>query len=118
MTVRLVADENFRRAIVVGLQREVDSVDVVRIQDVGLRGADDPTVLEWAAAQERVLVTHDIRTSPGFAYERVIAGQPMAGVFIVGSTLPVAVAIKELAMVVLASATAEWTDQVVYLPLH
>lgn len=117
MSVRLLADENLRRAIVVGLQREVESVDIVRVQDVGLRTADDPAVLEWAAEHGRSLVTHDIRTVPDFAYERVAAGLSLPGVFVVRSSLPVAVAIKELAMVVVASDDGDWVGQVIYLPL-
>jgi hypothetical protein len=46
MTVRLLADENFNGAIVRGLLRRNPEVDVVRVQDVGLTGSDDPTVLE------------------------------------------------------------------------
>lgn len=45
MTIRFVADENFNRRIVTGIQRRVMSLDLVRVQDVGLLGADDPTVL-------------------------------------------------------------------------
>jgi hypothetical protein len=46
--LRLAADENFNNDIVRGLLRREPGLDIVRIQDVGLSGADDPTVLEWA----------------------------------------------------------------------
>ena len=55
----LVADENFNNDILRGLLRRKPELDIVRIQDVGLSGASDPTVLEWAAEQNRVLLTHD-----------------------------------------------------------
>jgi len=45
----LAADENFNNDIVRGLLRQKPSLDIVRIQDVGFSGADDPTILEWAA---------------------------------------------------------------------
>jgi len=45
----LAADENFNNNIVRGLLRQKPCLDIVRIQDVGLSGADDPTILEWAA---------------------------------------------------------------------
>ena len=57
--LRLAADENFNHDIVRGLLRREPGLDIVRIQDVGLSGADDPTVLEWAAQEGRVLLTHD-----------------------------------------------------------
>jgi hypothetical protein len=31
-----------------------------RIQDAGLSGADDRTVLEWVAREHRILLTHDV----------------------------------------------------------
>ena len=75
--LRLVADENFNNDIVRGLLRRKPKLDIVRIQDVGLSGADDPTVLEWAAQEGRVLLTHDVTTITRYAYERVKAGQSM-----------------------------------------
>lgn len=71
---RLLADENFDENIVRGLRRRLPEVDVVRVQSVGLKGADDPTVLEWAATEGRVLVTHDVRTVTRYAWERVDHG--------------------------------------------
>jgi Domain of unknown function (DUF5615) len=47
--LRLAADENLNGDIVRGLLRRNPKLDVVRIQDAGLSGADDPSVLEWAA---------------------------------------------------------------------
>jgi predicted nuclease of predicted toxin-antitoxin system len=55
-------------------------MDVVRVQDVGLRTADDPAILAWAAVEGRVVVTRDHSTLIGFAYARVKAGLPMPGV--------------------------------------
>ena len=46
---RFLADENFNNQIVRGILRQAPSIDIVRVQDVGLSGVDDPTVLAWAA---------------------------------------------------------------------
>lgn len=43
--LRLLADENFNGDIVRGLRLREASTDVVRVQDVGLRGAEDPDLL-------------------------------------------------------------------------
>jgi hypothetical protein len=40
--LRLAADENFNSDIVRGLIRRKPDVDIVRVQDVGLSGAEDP----------------------------------------------------------------------------
>jgi len=76
----LVADENFNNTIVRGLLRVKPDLDIVRVQDVGLFSVDDPTVLEWAANEDRVLLTHDVATITKYAYERVNAGSYMPGV--------------------------------------
>lgn len=55
--VGFLADENFNNHIVRGVLRQNPSVDILRIQDVDLSGANDPTVLEWAAQHGRVVVT-------------------------------------------------------------
>ena len=117
MTVRLLADENFNGAIVRGLLRRNPDVDVVRVQDVGLSGADDPTVLEWAAHEGRLVLTHDQRTVPKYAYERVEAGLPMPGVFVGDLYLNVQQAIEDLLLIAECSEAHEWEGQVRYLPL-
>ena len=60
MAIRFVADENFNNNIIRGLLRRHPDLDIVGIQDAGLSGADDPTVLEWAAQEKRILLTHDM----------------------------------------------------------
>jgi hypothetical protein len=112
-----VADENFNRDIVRGLVRRKPDLDIVRVQDVGLAGADDPTVLEWAAVQGRVVITHDVSTLTKHAYDRVGAGRAMPGVFEVGSSASVASAIDDLLLLAECSHEGEWEGQVRYLPL-
>jgi hypothetical protein len=115
--LRLAADENLNNSIVRGLLRRQPELDIVRIQDVGLSGADDPTVLEWAAKEGRVLLTHDVSTITRYAYERVRAGQPMPGVFEVGRDVPIGRAIEDILLLAEYSFDNEWEGQVRYLPL-
>jgi predicted nuclease of predicted toxin-antitoxin system len=113
----LLADENLDGNIVRGLLRRVAGLDIVRVQEVGLCGADDPAVLAWAAEQGRVLVTHDVETVTRFAYERVEAGLPMPGVIEVVSSASIGQAVKELALIVECFDNADLDAQVLYLPL-
>jgi predicted nuclease of predicted toxin-antitoxin system len=78
--IRYAADENFNNDIIRGLLRRRPSLDVVRVQDVGLSGADDASVLRWAASEGRIVVTHDVATMTGFVYERLARGEAMPGV--------------------------------------
>jgi hypothetical protein len=85
--LRFVIDENFNTNIARGLLRRNRDLDIVRVQDVGLSGADDPAILEWAANERRVLLTHDVTTMTKHAFGRIETGRPMPGVFQVGHTL-------------------------------
>lgn len=116
--IRFAADENLNRKLVTGLQRRTLKLEIVRIQDAGLRGADDPTVLAWAAEENRILLTHDVATMSRYAYDRVEAGLPMPGVFEIPTSLPLAVGIEELVLIAEASLDGEWDGQVRYLPLR
>jgi hypothetical protein len=53
----LPADENFNNDIVRGALRQNPRLDIVRIQDVGLSGAGDEAVLEWAPGEGGILLT-------------------------------------------------------------
>ncbi len=115
--LRLGADENFNNDIIRGLIRRKPDVDIVRVQDVGLSGADDPTVLEWAAQHGRLLVSHDVSTLSKHAYDRVAGGKRMPGVFEIGASLGVGRVVDDLILIVECSLEGEWEGQVRYLPL-
>ena len=115
--IRLAADEDFNRRIVRGIRRRNAEADILRAQEAGVGGSADPDVLAWAAAEGRVLLTHDASTMSGPAYGRVAAGLPMPGVLVVPQHMRVGVAIEEILLIVACSAEGEWEGQVVYLPL-
>jgi hypothetical protein len=112
-----LADENFHGAIVRGLLRRLPELDIVRVQDVGLSGADDPTVLEWAAQNRRILLTHDVVTITKYAYERMEADLPMPGVLEVNRALPMGEVIADILIYAEYSLAEEWEGQIRYLPL-
>lgn len=114
----LAADENFNNDIIRGALRRHPEMDIVRVQDVGLSGADDATVLEWTAQHGRVLFTHDVSTMTGLAYERVLSGKRMPGLFEVSRDVPVSLAIEDLVLIAECSLDSEWEGQVRYLPLR
>jgi hypothetical protein len=116
--LRLAADENFNNDIVRGVRRRLPAADVARVQDAGLLSADDPTILDWAAQANRVLLTHDVATMTRYAYDRVREGKPMPGVFEVGRHVPIGLAIDEIVLLVECSLDGEWEGQVRYLPLR
>jgi Domain of unknown function (DUF5615) len=115
--VRLLADENLDTDLVRALRRRMPSLDIARVQDVGLTGSDDASVLAWAAAQGRILVTHDVSTIPRYAYERVDRGEAMPGVVIVPQLAAIARCIEDLLLLVECSQDGEHDGRVLFLPL-
>jgi hypothetical protein len=116
--LKLAADENFDNDIVRGVRLRLPALDFLRVQDVGLRAVDDNKVLAWAAADGRVLFTHDVATLKQLAYDRVARGEPMPGVFEVPMWLAVGPAIDDIALIAECSEPDEWRDRVCFLPLR
>lgn len=117
MRLKLLADEDFDRNIVRGLLWVEPGVDVLRVQDIGLARSPDPVVLERAAQEGRIVITHDVSTMTDYAYERVRQDLPMPGVFVAPQTLPIGRAINDLLVLIECSLDGEWKGQVRYLPL-
>ena len=115
--MKLAADEDFDNRIVAGLMRRLPQLDIVRVQDAGLRGADDPTVLAWAASEGRVLLTHDVNTLIETAYERTARGERMPGVCAVPQEVPISLAIDDALLLIECSLEGEWEGQVKYIPI-
>jgi hypothetical protein len=113
----LLVDENLNHRILRGLLRAVPHLDYALAATVGLKGAGDPAVLELAARENRLLVTHDLRTIPKHAYQRVKTGLAMPGVIAIPDDLPIGRAIEDLALFVECATPSELQPLVVYLPL-
>lgn len=109
------ADENFDNRILRGLKHRCDEFDIVRIQDTGLMGADDPAVLEWAATENRVLLTHDVNTMIAYAGERLAEGLPMAGVLLVQRPYKIPEIIESIELLI--HFPEECEGQIMFLPL-
>jgi hypothetical protein len=113
----LLADENFNGDIVRALLLRRPELNLLRVQDVGLAGADDPDVMAWAAENGRIVVTHDRATLPDHAFDRIVGDRSMPGVFVLNDRLPVAQAVEELLLIDACSEPDEWDGRVLYLPL-
>jgi len=116
--LQMLADENFNNNIIRGVCRRVRGIDILRVQDMGLCGAEDSVVLEWAAQHQRILLTHDVSTVTRYAYDRVRESKPMPGVFEVTRNVLLSVAIEEIVLLAECSEEGEWEGQVRYLPLQ
>jgi hypothetical protein len=116
--LRLASDEDFNNRNLRGLLRRKPDLEIVRVQDAALIGRSDAEVLEWAAREGRVLFTHDVTTMRQAVDERIAAGLPMPGVFIVSQQTPIAQAIEDILLLTECSLEGEWEGQIIFLPLR
>jgi len=114
---RFVTDEDFDNRILRGLLRRLPDLDIVRIQDVGLAGAHDQAILAWADEEQRILLTHDLKTMPHHAQTRLYEGKPIAGVIWLAQSMAIGAAIEDILTIVEATALEEWHNRIEYLPL-
>jgi predicted nuclease of predicted toxin-antitoxin system len=114
--VRFAADENLNNNILRGLRRRNPELDLVRVQDAGLLHAADQTILAWASHQGRILLTHDVQTMVGFAWERVMAGLPMPGLVVIRDGAHMGNAIEAILLLAEQGLEGELEGRVEYLP--
>jgi hypothetical protein len=115
--MRFLADENLNNHIYRSLLLQRPDLDIVRVQDVGLYGKSDPEVLTWALSENRILVTHDVRTIPALALEWLNDNRRIPGILLAEQSAPTGHIIADLLLMVDASEQSEWDGKIYYLPL-
>jgi Domain of unknown function (DUF5615) len=113
--MKFVFDEHIDPRIARGLQR-LRAVDIVEVRAV-LSGILDPELLEWATQNDRILVTADVNTLIGFAYERIQKGTHTAGVLVLKRGTSIGEAIHELELLQAVGEQEEFANAVWYIPL-
>jgi len=82
-----------------------------------MRGDTDAAILEYAATEQRVVVSHDIRTMTIHAQARLLATKPVSGLILVSQDYPVGQAIEDLVLIPEMSTVEEWQGKIIFLPL-
>src|SRR5260370_10378728 len=95
MKVRFRADNDLDRDIIRGLLRKQPAID---FEANPLPGLDDPAVLQLAAEEGRVLVSHDVSTLPP-VFARVRQSMRSPGVLLVPQSLPLGQSIEHLLLI-------------------
>lgn len=99
MSIRFQADADLNQPIVLATIRRESSIDFQTAGAANLAGLADPQVLQKAAREGRILVTHDQRTMPRHF-----------GAFI-------AAVAEDLLLIWALTASDEWTNRIRFLPL-
>ena len=116
MSIRFQADADPKYAIVKAVRRRESSIDFASAVESGLQGFSDPEVLERAALEGRILVTHDRRTMLAHFRARLEAGKSSPGLWVVSQGVLLGPVVSAIVLAWSASDASEWRDQVHYLP--
>lgn len=116
MKIRFQADADLNQRIVRAVRRGQPAIDFQTAYEAQVRSLNDPEVLATAAAEGRIVVTHDRTTMP-VHFAIFIATQSSPGVFVLSQYSPLKLAMDELIMIWEASEAEEWTNIIQFLPL-
>ena len=116
MSIRFLADADLDYAIVQGVLHREPSIDFKSANDAGLEGLPDDKVLEIAAREDRVLVSHDKRTMPVHFAARIRSGLRNPGVLLALPRATVGEIVEALITIWASSREEDWVDQIHYLP--
>lgn len=113
--LRFLTDADLNARITRGLRKRIPGLDIVEVRDIFPERTPDSVVLEYAAGQGRIVVSHDVNTMTAEAIRRVDAGEPMPGLFIVLQSVPIGQAINELELRAVYTEEDEWQDRIEYI---
>ncbi len=116
--MKFFSDENFHGDMLRGLLAASPDLDIVRVQDTPFGGAQDERLLEEAARNSAILITHDVQTMTKHAYGRIRAGLPMPGIIEGAQDMPIGEAIADLVVLIGAGDPTDFENQVRYVPLR
>jgi predicted nuclease of predicted toxin-antitoxin system len=114
--LRLATDVDVDGRIIAGLLLQQPDLNLVRLQDAGLGSQKDPAVLEWAAANDRILVSRDRSTMRWYAEARMNEGKSITGVFLLRKGFSVGKVIEEILIRALCTEQDEWLNIIDYIP--
>jgi predicted nuclease of predicted toxin-antitoxin system len=123
MALRFLLDENLPGRLWAAVMRHnargINLVDAIQVGDPPAlpRGSQDPDILIWAEAEDRILVSEDLSTLPIFLANHLQSGRHSPGIILIrhGTTL------KEVVEFVVLAAHAsepwEWADRCQFIPV-
>ncbi len=114
---KILADQNFTGAILEGLRLRLPEIDLERTEDLGIKRFRDEQILQWAAENERLILTHDAKTFVHAAYDRLAIGMSFNGVVLVPTSLAIGTAVEEIIILLHCTSDDEVLDRVIRLPL-
>lgn len=116
MKIRFQADADLNQIIVLATLRHEPSIDFQTAGAARLFACTDQEVLQIAAQDGRVLVTHDQKTMPGH-FAEFIENATSPGLLVIPQHLSIATAEEDLRLIWSVTDAEEWINRVSFLPL-
>lgn len=114
--MKFAADENLNNEIIRRLRTQIPDIDIVRIQDTDAYQKPDDVMLEWCANEGRLLITHDQKTMPTHASDRIGKGLTLPGVIIFADTVSFKQVIDDIILIIVDNNEDELRDRITRLP--
>ena len=115
--LRFVLDEHVPSAVLDAAVALEPTIDIVRVQDVGLRTRPDPVVIAWATRNGRLIVTNDFETMIGDAYQQLADGTSFPGLVAYTNRSSIGKLAEDIVMVAVMHTPEQAENQVFYSPL-
>lgn len=110
------ADENLSRRFVNAIKRHNASINIVRVQGVGLLGMDDTAVLNWAVDNNHILITKDRATIPPLVDQRLTEGIPSPRILILRPGAQLNTILTMIEAIVAYNLNTDWHYPVRWIP--
>lgn len=114
---KLLADENFSGRVLREIRRRFPHLEIARVQDENLQGDSDEHILEWAAGNGFVVLTHDVNTMTRHAGERIAQELMMPGLVVVKRVSSVGAMVRDLELLLACTSDKEWENWIWFVPL-
>jgi hypothetical protein len=116
LRIRFQADSDLKFAIVTAVRRREPAIDFASAQESALDGLGDPELLDRAASQGRVLVSHDRRTMLNHFRNHLAAGKSSPGLLVVSQGAPIGTVTEAICVLWAVTDPAELLNQAYHLP--
>ena len=101
-----LTDENIEAELLIQLRSHLPHIDILDVREIGLDRTPDDEILQWAADNGRVVISHDVNSMRGLADNRARNGFPMPGIMLILEHISFGTAIEFIAQYAELESTA------------
>lgn len=114
--LHLIADVSLNHHLITACHRRNALVHFLPATKARIEGMSNLELLQVAASQDRIVISHDIHTMPRDFAAFLESGKSSPGVFLLHPQTPIAEAAAWLEVASLATEASDWDDLIVEIP--